>query len=376
MSNYDVIVLGTGGIGSAALDQLARRGVRVLGIDRFDAGHDRGSSHGRTRVIRHAYYEHPDYVPLVRRAQTMWEELEADTGRTLYRRTGILQVGPPEGEVIDGVAKSAQQHAIPIERLDPSEVQLRFPGFVCDDDHVGLFEPMAGYLHVEECVVANLQSAVRHGAEHRSGVAIHGWQPDGNGVRVDTDAGQFTAGSLVITPGSWAADLLGDIGIKWRVLRKLLYWYATDDQRYDVERNCPVFMYESDDDIFYGFPCHDTLGLKVARHSGGEEIADPLTVDRDLDPAEELHTRDFLSRYLPGVSSNVTNHTVCLYTVTSDHHFVVDRHPRSRRVVFAAGLSGHGFKFAPALGQALAELALDGESSLPIDFLGLDRFRQ
>jgi sarcosine oxidase len=373
MDRYDAIVLGSGGVGSAALFHLARRGARVLGIDRFAPGHDRGSSHGQTRLIRTAYFEHPDYVPLLFRAFELWGELEAACRETLYRQVGLLQVGPPEGQLLRGVRASAAAHNLPIENLSAAESMRRFPAFRVPSGCEAVFETRAGYLLVERCVRAHAELAVRAGARLNVGEAIRSWRADGSGFVVETDAARYAADSLVITAGPWAAQLLGEVGIRLQVLRKPLFWFRQRGETCDADRGCPTFFYELPHGCFYGVPRIDPSGVKVAEHTGGAVVDDPLAVNRDVDPAEQHRVTSFAGEFLAGATSECIGHAVCMYTMTSDAHFVVDRHPDYPRVVFAAGLSGHGFKFAGVLGEALAQLVLEGATLLAIGFLSAAR---
>lgn len=372
MNRYDALVIGTGGVGSAALYHLARRGARVAGIDRFAPGHDRGSSHGQSRLIRQAYYEHPDYVPLVLRAYQLWSQLEQTTGRRLLHPIGLLQVGPAAGAVLAGVEASARAHQIGIERLTADEIVRRWPGFRIPAAWSGLYEPQAGYLEVEAAVRAHAEQAVRCGAELHLGHAALGWQRAGDDLVVRTEAGSFVCDRLIVTAGAWAAGLLADLAIALEVRRKPLFWFAAADA-YRAADGCPAFLFETTRGLFYGVPAIDRRGVKLAEHTGGQVVSDPLTVDRRLDPHDERRVAAFAAEHLPALAGPATEHTVCLYTMSPDEHFVVDRHPREPRVVFAAGLSGHGFKFAPVLGEALADLALDGRTALPIGFLSADR---
>ena len=374
MKAYDAIVLGIGGVGSAALYELARRGVRVLGIDRFDPPHDRGSSHGHTRVIRQAYFEHPDYVPLLIESYRLWQELEQRSGRQLFHQVGLLEVGPSDGIVVPGVLRAATDHALEVERLSAAEIERRWPGFRVPGDLEGVFEPGAGYLLVEECVAAQLAAAQAAGANLRTNTEVLNWTADERGVRVYTSAGDFSAASLLVAAGSWAERLLALRNLSLTVLRKSLFWFETTATQYDAEAGCPVFLFELPYGVFYGFPKLDARGVKIAEHTGGSPVDDPLAVRRDIDRGEELRLREFLAAHLPDISPSVSDHAVCLYTMTPDEHFLVDRHPWHANVVFAAGLSGHGFKFVPVLGRALAELMLDGRTELPIGFLSLGRF--
>jgi sarcosine oxidase len=397
MDRYDTIVLGIGGVGSAALYQLAKRGIRAIGIDRFNPPHDRGSSHGQTRVIRQAYFEHSDYVPLLKEAYQLWRGLACVTGRQLFHEIGLIEVGPTDGDVVPGVLRAAKEHSIQVESLTAEEIGRRWPGLRVDGDLVGVFEPAAGYLRVEECVTAHLEAARAAGAEVVRENAVLSWTADDDGVRVRmANSEEIVGNRLIVAAGAWAGRLLSDLDIRLSVLRKSLFWFATDDSRYDVSNGLPVFLFELAGDrsrvfpklgsgsfgetalhgVFYGFPKLDERGLKFAEHSGGRMVDDPLEVDRNIDPDEQGRLTGVLSSYLPGVSTRVLDHSVCLYTMSPDEHFIVDRHPAHKNVVFAAGLSGHGFKFTPVLGRALADLAVDGGTILPINFLSLDRFGQ
>ena len=364
MSNsqhFDCLVLGTGGVGSAALYHLAKQGKRVAGIDRFGVAHDRGSSHGQTRIIRQSYSEHPSYVPLVQRAFELWEKLQAEHGRDLYYQTGILQAGPSGGELIQGVLASSAQHGLPIEHLDVVEARKRWTQFAFDDDMEVIFEQRGGFLLIEHAISAHIEKAQWAGAELFVGHTIREVKTGGNCLEVITDQGSFTADSVVVTAGAWAAELLPELKNHLRILKKPMHWYAADADLYSNRAGCPVFFFETESGGYYGFPSIDERGLKLARHSGGIEITNPLELDRSLDEEEQACVAGFLRKYLPRVSDHVTDHTVCMYTVTCDSHFIIDRAEVDDRIVYAAGLSGHGFKFASALGELLAKMAI-GES--------------
>lgn len=373
-NNYDCIVVGVGGIGSAALYHLARRGVKVLGLDQYPAGHDQGSSHGDTRAIRLVYFEHPDYVPLLRRAFELWEELDSHSRTPLFMRTGILQGGPADGEVLRGLIRAATEHNLPMERLTPIEVQSRFPGFSIPDADAAIYDPNGGILRVEDCVRMHVQLAESHGAVFRARETVRHWYVGKNNVTVETDAGQFTAKKLVITPGPWAPRLLPKFAPHLHLLRKSLFWFDNEDERYDLEGGAPVFLFEHGEHTFYGFPSLDEKGIKIADHAGGRRIDSPADLDRHVDTGELEAVSLLLRQNLSGVGHQLNHHTTCMYTMTEDGHFLVGQYPGIPQVNVVAGLSGHGFKFASVLGEILADLTLEGATSHPIGFLSPTRF--
>ncbi|MEZ4268124.1 MAG: N-methyl-L-tryptophan oxidase [Myxococcota bacterium] len=370
----DVVVVGVGGVGSAALWRLAARGVRVVGVDRFVPGHAFGSSHGQTRVYRKAYFEHPDYVPLATHAEALWGELEVASGQPLRRRTGVLQFGPPSGVVVPGVLQSARLHGLRVERLSASEARARFAGFAAPDGFDAVFEPDGGVLYVEACVRAATAVACELGATLLAGRTVERVIEDGDGLRVETSHEQIRCRHVLLTPGAWAPGLLADLGVPLRVARKVMVWYAPQTagpSPYDAAAGCPAFLYELPHGIFYGCPAEGERGVKVAEHTGGTSLIDPLTLDRALHAADEAPLRAFVETHLPGLGrADLRHHEACMYTLTPDQHFVVGGHPARPGISVACGLSGHGFKFASALGDVLAALAM-GEAP-PV---GIEAFR-
>ncbi|MFQ5489105.1 MAG: N-methyl-L-tryptophan oxidase [Phycisphaerae bacterium] len=365
MAGYDAIVIGVGGMGSAALYHLARRGLKVLGIEQFDVAHDRGSSHGQSRIIRRAYFEHPDYVPLLDRVYPMWRELEADTGRDLFVRTGLMLAGPAEGAIISGVRRAGAAHELRIDDVPAPEVARRFGAFAVPESMDVLFEQDAGYLRVEACIEAHVDRAVACGAELVLGQAVRGWCVEGAGVAVTTDRQRFLADRLVLCAGAWTGQLAAELGWPLEVRRKVVLWFQDQAAGFRVSRGCPVFGFDTPEGFFYGFPAGDDGRVKTGNHSGGLVTDDASLVDRALHPADVEPVQRFVERHLPGLGGQVLDHSVCLYTVTPDEHFIVDRHRDHARVLLAAGFSGHGFKFAPVVGSVLADLAVAGRTDEP-----------
>jgi sarcosine oxidase len=366
----DTIVIGLGADGSAAAARLAQRGARVLGLEAFARGHTNGSSGGLTRVIRLAYYEHPDYVPLLKRAWELWRELEGSTGTELLRQTGGVYVGPRGGELVGGSLRSAREHSLDHELLDPAALRARLPMFRFDPDWWGLAEATAGYLAPERAIAAHLQLAERHGADLRFNERVLSWAKDGDGARVTTERGSYRAAKVVIAAGAWNARLLPALAPLLQVKRVPLYWFEPVAERSALER-LPVYIVDSGQGHgCYGFPYLAEQGLKIAVHGAGTP-ADPDTVDREAHPADEAPIREFIRARLPAADGPVRMTKICMYTVTPDEHFIVDQ---EGPVTYASACSGHGFKFASVMGEILADLALEGRTRHPIGFLSAARF--
>jgi len=370
--HYDVIVLGGGTMGSAAAWTLAKRGARALMLERFAHVHSFGSHGGRTRVIRHAYAESPAYVPLVRRADDLWLELEQLAGEKILHRTGGLELAAPGFGHARAARESALLHGLPHEWLTPEEANRRWDAIAVPEGWDVLFSPQAGFLLTEPALRSLARLAVGLGADLHEQEPAREWGVNGNGVWVRTDRDIYRADRLVVTAGAWASSLLADLGLPLTVLRKVLWWLAVDDPAPLALGRFPVFVVDSADGEIYGFPIYDHPGFKIAEHSGGNPTS-PETVDRTVRDDEKRSVVAVGRRISRGVSDRVLESVVCLYTMTPDTDFVVDRHPASSRVVLGAGFSGHGFKFATAIGEHLAALALDDDAK-PYPHLSLDRF--
>jgi len=374
MPSFDVIVLGVGGMGSAACFELARHGRRVLGLEQFPLVHDRGSSHGHTRIIRTAYAEGPAYVPLVRRAFERWYELEQLTGRHLLTECACLNVGPPDSEHVEGVRASVREHALAAEELTGGEINRRFPAFRFPADYSGVLEQAAGFLYVEECVRAHIDAAVSLGAEIHAEEPVREWKVVGDGVEVATDKGTYRAAKLVVTAGAWATKLLADIGVPLHVMRQTLLWFAPASRSEEFRRDrFPIFIADVPGGPFYGLPAIDGFGLKVARHYNAPELPNPDTVNWSLTDADTAAMRPLIDAYLPGLGA-LRKGQVCMYTITPDHHFVLDTHPAHPQVSVACGFSGHGFKFATTVGEVMADLAERGSTKHDIAMFSARRF--
>jgi sarcosine oxidase len=362
---FDVIVIGLGGMGSAAAAHLAARGQRVLGLERFGAAHDRGSSHGGSRIIRQSYFEDPAYVPLLRRAYELWAELDP----ALLTFTGGLYLGRPATPTVAGSMRAAREWDLPHELLDAAEIRRRFPTMNPDDDEVGLYETAAGFVRPELTVAAHLRVAAQHGAELHVEEPVLSWSATPGGVRVTTAVGRYTAGRLVICPGAWAPQLLADLGVRLTVERQVQYWFQPTGGvgPFTPDRH-PVYIHEDGDGTqIYGFPALDGLdgGAKVAFFRRGAETT-PEALDREVHADEIAAMASHARRLLPTLPGRFLSAVPCMYTVTPDHHFVIATHPAHEEVTVACGFSGHGFKFVPVVGEILADLAVDGATRHPI----------
>jgi len=371
MKNYDVIVLGVGGMGSAACYQLAKRGVSVLGLEQFTRGHDKGSSHGNTRLIRRAYFEHPDYVPLCERSYAGWEELTEESGRQLFHKTGLVMFGNSgPNEVLDGALKSARLHSLELEEVPADLVRARFPQFTPPEGDRAVWEPGAGYLEVENCVRAHIDAALNRGIDFKESEPAVSWTATETSVEVTTAKAKYSAQRLVVAAGPWSGKILADLGMPLVVRRVPQLWF-NGPSALSESAGAPCYAFALPEGFFYGVPATKGMGVKVASHVPGLLVEDPTRVERDLLPADLQAVERIRRDLIPGLSAKPERYAICMYTLTPDENFVLDKHPRYPTVSFVAGLSGHGFKFAPVIGEALADLALLGATSLPVSFLKL-----
>ena len=373
--SYDAIVVGLGAMGSASLHALARSGRRVLGIDRFSPPHTLGSSHGRTRIIREAYAEHPRYVPLVRRAYDLWRDLEREAGKTLHAKTRGLTIGPGTGALVRGARVSAESFHVPHELLSAAELRGRFPGIEPADDMVGVLDEHAGVLFPEACISALLDTAVKNGADVCADEQVVSWDANDSGVRVRTARGEYRGEQLVLAAGAWMRTLVPELADVLAVERQPIHWFvpASPTDHFTPAR-CPVTLWEHDGGhMFYTLPDFGD-GLKAAVHYEGRSV-DPDRVERTTSREEGAQVMEILRRFMPRAAGGLRDSQVCLYTNTPDLHFIMDVHPaHPRQVVVISACSGHGFKFAAAVGEVAAELLETGTSRQDISMFRMGRF--
>jgi sarcosine oxidase len=368
---FDAIVVGVGGFGSAALLHLARRGLRVLGIERFGVPNEQGSSHGITRIIRLAYYEDPSYVPLLRRAYELWRELEAEAGEQLLHITGSVDAGPPDSFVFEGSLRSCVEHGLEHEVIDGTEVNRRFPGYRLPAESMAVFQPEGGFLLPERCIVAHVDAARSMGAELRTNERVLEWEASNGGIRVRTDRAAYEAERLVLAAGAWEGQLTG---LPVVAERQVLAWLHTVKAELFAPERFPVFNLIVEEGRYYGFPVFGIPGFKFGRYHHFEEEGDPDELDREPSARDEQVLREFAERYFPEGAGPTSSLKTCLFENTPDEHFLLGLHPEHENVVVAGGGSGHGFKFASVIGEVVGQLAAGETPPLDIGLLSPGRF--
>ena len=369
---YDVAVIGLGAAGSAALHALARRGIRVVGIERFKPGHDRSSSHGQTRIIRLGYFEHPSYVPLLRATYAEWREIERAAQRKLMHITGIIEIGRPDSALVAGTLAASRQHNLPHEVLDAAETMRRFPAFRIPEDFIGVFQPDGGFLEVEPALETMLALAKTAGAEIRSETAVRSLVPSSKAVRIETSNGTIEAVTAIVAAGPWLKHLLPDLAAPIRVTRQVQVWFEPTDPALFAPGRFPVFLIETRHGQHYGFPPHNGSGVKIAKHHHADQAVDPDHMERNVGEVDLALIRPALADNIPAANGKLLAASTCLYTVTPDRDFIIDR--ASGSVIVASPCSGHGFKFAPVIGEILADLAISGITAHDISRFSLARF--
>lgn len=375
MPQFDVVVIGLGVMGSATLYELARRGFRVAGFEQHTPGHDRGSSHGETRIIRLGYYEHPSYVPLVQRSREMWREIEAASGRKLMRVTGIIEIGPPYGTLIPGTVAASEAHGLAHEVLDAAETMRRFPPFRIPSDYIGVFQPDAGFVAAEASVTTLVALARAAQAEVYIGTRVLAVEPQGSGVRVRTSQGDTDARIAIVAAGPWVSDLCPDLPVPLRVTREVMAWFKPRRRSQFAPGRFPVFILESRHGMHYGFPASPAGLVKIAKHHHRDETAFPDDPPRPVSADDEALIRAALESHLPAANGPLADSKTCLYTITPDRDFIIDHMPGAPQIIIASPCSGHGFKFAPVIGEILTDLVTDGVTEHDISRFALARFR-
>jgi sarcosine oxidase len=371
---YDAIVVGVGGMGSASVYHLARRGQKVLGIEQYDIPNDMGSSHGNTRIIRLAYAEHPDYVPLLHRAYEIWRALEHQARERLLIITGGLDIGRDDSDTIKGSIASCDLHHLRHQVLDATSLGRRFPGYTLPPEMLGVYQPDAGFLLCERCVVAHVAAALDSGAEIHARERVLGWNETGHGISVRTDRSEYRSRKLIVTAGPWTSSLLSQFQEIAIPERQVMLWTQPLLPDQFLPGAFPVFNMEAPEGRFYGFPVYGTPGFKIGKyHHRHEAVRDLDNMDRTCHLADEEILRVGIRRYFPQADGPTLAMKVCLFTNSPDEHFILDFLPGSDRIAVAAGFSGHGFKFCSVVGEIMSDIAIDGASPMNPAMFQLNR---
>lgn len=371
MDRFDAIVVGLGAMGASAVASLAARGASVLGIDRFPFGHGQGSTHGESRLTRLAYFEHPDYVPLLKKSHQLWRRLENASSRLIFEETGLLYFGRASSRVLGGVRKSAELYQIPISNLTPQQVTQAYSAFSLEGDWQAIFESSAGYLRIDEALAAFTDGAEKGGARFLREEAVIEWMAKDGGYEVQTERNRYWAKHLVLTMGPWNQSPLLKWTLPLTVRRQTQFWFTPRAKQ--SPPSYPCFAFDFGDAFVYGFPPIDGR-TKIANHALGEIVSDADIVNRMVGSAESAKVSKTLESAVTWLNPTPIKASVCLYTMTPDGNFIIDHHPNFPNVVVAAGFSGHGFKFAPVVGEAISDLTLNGKTDYPISFLSGGRF--
>ena len=373
MKEYDAIVIGVGGMGSATLYHLASRGWRALGLEQFDIPHEMGSSHGYSRMIRYTLQEHPSYVPLVRRAYELWHQLENASREKLLVTTGSIRAGYSESEYFQGAVAACEEHHIPYEVLTGPETSRRFPGYRLDNDILAVYQADGGFLLPERCIINHVNAALEAGAEVHGRERVLDWEPAGEGVVVRTSRGTYRGARLIVTAGPWAARIAPMLERYATAERQVLGWFQPERPELFRTDTFPVFGMYVEEGRFYGFPVSGVPGFKVGRSHHLHQTVDPDHVDRDIHEEDESLLRGFVERYFPAGAGPALSLKTCMFTNSPDGHFIIDLHPGHPQVSLASGFSGHGFKFASVIGEIMADLAMFGQTTHDLSLFRLGR---
>ena len=363
-------------MGSAALYHLAKRGLSVTGIEQFEPAHDRGSSHGLSRIIRLAYFEHPSYVPLLRRSFTLWRELEEESGERLLHVTGAVDAGVPGSRVLEGSLESCRIHGLPHEVLTGPEVNRRFPGYHLPDEFRAVFQPDGGFLEPERCIESHVRLATALGASVRTRTKVRSWHQEPDGVVITLDDDVIRARQVVVCAGAWTPQLVPSLGPLLRPERQVVGWFGIRETGTFRPDRFPVFVLTTPDGHFYGFPEHGVPGFKIGKYHHRLEITDPDAVRRDIDTTDEAVLRDCVRLCFPAADGPLLRASTCMFTNTPDEHFIIDRLPDQPNALVVSACSGHGFKFCSVVGEIVADLTTEGSTSHDLSLFRLDRFTE
>ncbi|WOO41717.1 N-methyl-L-tryptophan oxidase [Rubellicoccus peritrichatus] len=367
MQEADIIVVGVGAMGSSALYHLSKSGANIIGLERFKPGHDRGSSHGECRMIRKAYFEHPNYIPLLNRAYELWDDLNSQVPQPLFHRTGLIIYGPPESPLIEGIDQAASEHDLPIEKINAAGGQDRFPHLRVPAGMTGRYEADGGYLEVENTIRAYAELAEENGVTLINNCELLDWKTIKDKVQLETSQGTFQAKKMIVAGGAWNAGILKLPKIPFKVHRVMQFWFASNSD-YTAQNGFPSFAFYLPEGFYYGFPGLNNV-IKVAQHAPGAFMEDPDQLNPMPLPEEVAAIKKAVKTLLPDLPSTPVRHSACMYTMTPDQHFLIDHHPETDNIIIAGGFSGHGFKFSPVIGEILSELSLTGQTRHSIDFL-------
>lgn len=379
---YDVVVIGLGSVGSAACYYLAQEGIKVLGLEQFGLTHENGSHAGQTRIYRKAYFEHPDYVPLLERCYRNWNDLEQVAEAKILTRCGLAYIGPRQGELVSGVLNSSAQYDIPIDSNRENNIE-RFPQFKVPSNSEFIFEENAGFVQPERAILAYCGLALQHGAQLMIKTPVKSWEQKNDYLILDTNNQKFKARKVIFTSGAWTSGLLPEMSHLLKVSRQVIAWFRPSEPTELKPDYFPAWTIEDTDQasIYYGFPYISgdffgpPEGLKLGYHLPGQ-VTEPDSVNREVSEDDLQRLRDLLKKYFRAENFEFVAGKTCLYTNSPDGHFIIDELPENPNIVMAAGFSGHGFKFASGVGEVLKDMTLGGTVTDEIGFLGLSRFPQ
>ena len=371
---YEVIVVGVGGMGSAAIYHLAKRGVKVLGLERFGVAHDRGSSHGLTRIFRFAQFKDPRYVPLMYEAYDLWKTLDEEAEASLIQITGSIDAGEPDSDIVRGSRQSCDVSGLPYEVLTSTELSARFPGYQLPEETLAIFQPDGGILLPERCIREQIKLANRYGAEVHFHEPVIRWEVDGEGVKVTTESGIYYGDRLIITAGAWSSQLIPQLSESIAIERQVSAWFEPHRPELFQPELFPVLNWVHGDKPYYAIPAFGDSGFKFGLNHHLKEIVDPETVNRDCCDKDEQILRQPVEQFFPDAAGKTLDLKACLYSNSLDEHFIVDSHPQHDLIVFAAGFSGHGFKFCSRIGEILAQMVLGEPVAFDVNLFKLNRF--